>query len=199
MRVLDTPQRYTQIVCRDNPGPGGACHQYVVRSRPDSSDPLANKFAEVSFQKGPVAEAGVNGCHNEDLLHIIADRLTGFQSGEFACRENDMALQHIWAAIEVLARRTKRRVAAGIEGTSQKMEGEGQTEPQPPQPHDPFAVLAGAREECRLLVHVASRHADVAAQSALNNDAQRWVSIGRTNLQQGLMAIERGLKGSVEF
>ena len=37
-------------------------------------------------------EAGKNGIHNEDLLVIVIDRLRGFQSGPFKCRENAIAI-----------------------------------------------------------------------------------------------------------
>ena len=58
------------------------------------SDPrlLGAALATVLFQDGPVAEVGVNGCHNEDLIAIVIDRLQHFQRGDFACRENALAL-----------------------------------------------------------------------------------------------------------
>lgn len=67
-----------------------------------------------------IAEAGVNGISNEALLAIVEDRLLGFQSGEYACRENAVALTKIQEAMMWLQKRTRDRAARGVEGTSQK-------------------------------------------------------------------------------
>lgn len=72
----------------------------------------------IRFQDGPVAD-GINGITNEALLAILKDRLTGFQSGPFACSENEGALCCIQAAQSILAYRTRSREARGVEGTHQ--------------------------------------------------------------------------------
>ena len=108
-------QKYTQVVCLDQPGQGNACHEYSVRSK---DGPLAI-FANVSFQNGPVKEAGVNGCHQEDLLAIVIDRLQSFQAGQFACRENALALTKCEEALHWLRHRTSARENRGVEGTNQ--------------------------------------------------------------------------------
>ena len=122
MRVVEIgSKKYTQVVCLDEPGAGGACHEYEVRavSLPGSfSD--TDVFARVSFQNGPIKENGVNGCHQEDLLAIVVDRLQCFQKGEFACRENAMALTMIEEALMWLRKRTQDRIDRGVEGTSNK-------------------------------------------------------------------------------
>lgn len=107
--------RFTQIGVMDEPGSGGACHEYiVVPAQGFAPEP----FATVFFQNGPVKENGVNGCHQEDLLLIVADRLKSFQAGPFACEDNAEALGHIRAALECLGRRTKARQERGVEGRS---------------------------------------------------------------------------------
>lgn len=97
----------------DEPGAGGACHEYEVVI--DGRERVI-----ISFQNGPIAEAGVNGLTQEVLLAIVVDRLRGFQSGEFACRENALALTKIEEAQHWLQHRTRARMARGVEGTLQK-------------------------------------------------------------------------------
>ena len=101
----------------DEPGSGGAHHEYVVVTNPGK--PNADTM-RVTFQNGPVKEAGTNGLTQEALLAIVADRLRGFQSGQYACRENALALTKIEEAMHWLHHRTRSRVARGIEGTLTK-------------------------------------------------------------------------------
>jgi hypothetical protein len=107
------------IVVLDEPGHGGACHDYVICTPNDSFNQELNSslVVQVSFQNGPIKEAGVNGVTHEALLAIVEDRLVGFQSGPYACADNAEALDHIRGAMECLQRRTKARVARGVEGT----------------------------------------------------------------------------------
>jgi len=116
--------RYTQVICLDEPGAGGACHVYAVRPTPPAGICVAPDFATVSFQNGPMQEAAVNGCHNEDLIAIVIDRLQGFQSGEYKCRENAIAITKLEIAITKLEeamlwlnKRTSDRQKRGVEGT----------------------------------------------------------------------------------
>lgn len=99
------------IAVVDEPGAGGANHEYVVEI--DGKVRLG-----LNFQNGPIAEAGVNGLTHEALLAIVADRLECFQRGPYACDENAKALAAINEAQQILQSRTQRRMAAGIEGTS---------------------------------------------------------------------------------
>lgn len=110
-------QRYTQVLCCDTPGAGGACHEYVVVKTPPAGIGI-DEVARVSFQNGPVQENDVNGCHQEDLLAIVIDRLRSFQAGQYACRENALALTKIEEAMHWLHHRTRERVKRGVEGTS---------------------------------------------------------------------------------
>ena len=115
--------RFTRVVCLDEPGAGGACHEYeVVVNVTVKDDQIVTPrpFGRISFQDGPVEENGVNGCHQEDLLAIVIDRLQHFQRGTFACRENALALTKIEEAIHWLNHRTAERQARGVEGTSEK-------------------------------------------------------------------------------
>lgn len=75
---------------------------------------------KLRFQLGPVREFGVNGCQVEDVLGILISRLEGFQKGEFACQENNEALQDLKRALEWLESRTKDRENRGVEGKNEK-------------------------------------------------------------------------------
>ena len=103
--------RFTDVFSTDDPGPGSAHHEYQVTDKLSGID-----YAKVSFQNGPIGESGTNGCHNEDLIAIVIDRLQGFQSGNFKCRENALALTKLQEALHWLNHRTSARIARGVEG-----------------------------------------------------------------------------------
>jgi len=121
MRKLDIgTTNFTQVSVGDEPAHGGACHEYYIdRSNNDMSEP-AGEFGFIQFQNGPIKEFGVNGCHQEDLLAIVIDRLQSFQLGEYACRENAIALTKIQEAMHWLNHRTNERIKRGVEGTNTK-------------------------------------------------------------------------------
>lgn len=100
----------------DEPGQGNACHEYQIRKWVRHEDDI--ELCNIQFQKGPIGEVGVNGISNEALLAIVEDRLLGFQSGQYACRENAVALTKIQEAMMWLQKRTRERVFRGVEGTS---------------------------------------------------------------------------------
>ncbi len=103
------------ITVVDEPGQGGACHEYII-DVPGQVKPTVH----ISFQNGPIKEVGVNGISQEALLAVVEDRLTYFQSGPFACRENALALTYLQNAMMWLQKRTRDRMARGVEGTNTK-------------------------------------------------------------------------------
>ena len=122
MRIVNIGSNHqTEVLALDEPGFGGACHEYIVSFNGgcvvsgDETPP-----AQVRFQNGPVKEYGVNGCFQEDLLAIVIDRLRSFQVGEFACRENALALTKCEEALHWLNQRTSDRKIRGVEGTLNK-------------------------------------------------------------------------------
>ena len=126
--ILSTDNTYIEIL--DKKGAGNVNHEYRVRKTQvdvstlhdvelgygDTNDILTT----ISFQNGPIKENGVNGIQNEDLLKIVQNRLEGFQSGDFACLENQIALDNIKSAIAILEYRTKERKKRNIEGKNIK-------------------------------------------------------------------------------
>ena len=106
-----------QIRVHDEPGAGGACHVYSIA--PPKETPIGERgfaYANIGFQDGPIRENGVNGVTQEALLAIVIDRLVHFQSGPFACEENEYALRHIQLALASLQTRTRDRIARQVEG-----------------------------------------------------------------------------------
>jgi hypothetical protein len=115
---------HTRVEAVDEPSHGNACHKYMIvevyNQNPTAQEQKPLMCHPISFQKGPIKEHGVNGIHNEDLIAIVMDRLEGFQAGEYACGENGMAYAYLEATLKLLRKRTDRRKAKGIEGTSAK-------------------------------------------------------------------------------
>ena len=99
-----------QITVHDEPGAGGACHEYSIQY-PEGG------YCKISFQNGPIAEVGVNGLTHEALIAIVIDRLRSFQAGPYACRENALALTKLEEAQHWLHHRTRARMVRGVEGT----------------------------------------------------------------------------------
>jgi len=76
-------------------------------------------LGEIHFQQGPIKEDGINGVMNEDLLLMVVTRLEAFQSGQYRCRENALALTKLEEAVMWLRSRTTGREQRGVEGTHQ--------------------------------------------------------------------------------
>ena len=112
---------YTEVYATDDVA-FNANHEYIVVAAPAEGEEIGldNPYAKVKFQKGPIKENGVNGCHNEDLIAIVLDRLQCLNQGDFKCRENSIAITKLEEAMMWLNKRTADRKARGVEGTSQK-------------------------------------------------------------------------------
>lgn len=133
MKELNPIQKFenlNDVFALDEPGPGGAHHLYEVvklntggiceedgtfRTRPE------NMLLTVQMQEGPRKDPNaIHGVLDTDLLEIVRDRLTAFQSGPFACRENACALTHIEEALMWMNKRVEDRIARGVLGTYEK-------------------------------------------------------------------------------
>ena len=105
-----------RVKVTDEPGQGNACHKYHVTPMTGNAEGLL-----IEFQNGPLQETvHPNGLSNEVLLAIVEDRLLGFQSGEFACRENALALTKLQEVLMWLHKRTHNRMSRGVEGTNEQ-------------------------------------------------------------------------------
>lgn len=122
MELLSTIQKReklnTVFVC-NNPGPGGAYHEYRICE--NGSDGTYGIFAEIDFQRGPRKEQdSKHGILDTDLLEIVRHRLQCFQQGEFATRENAIALTHIEEALLWMNKRVEDRIERNVLGTNNK-------------------------------------------------------------------------------
>ena len=106
------------IKVADEPGPGGANHCYRMEYDPDNNGYV--QAQTITFQKGPISECRVNGITQEVLIAICIDRLRSFQSGNYRCRENALALTKLEEAQHWLHSRTLSRMNRGVEGTHKK-------------------------------------------------------------------------------
>ena len=97
----DNLNKDISIIVLDDPDPvSRASHTYSI-AMPGQKSTL------IRFQHGnPSVE--INGLTNEVLLAIMADRLKAFQSGPFACQENDDMLEHIEHALSACRARARR-------------------------------------------------------------------------------------------
>lgn len=119
MRVLEIGTRkYTEVRVLDEKGQGNANHVYKIYDANKDSDKLSDGLCLINFQNGPIKEYGVNGVMNEDLIAIVIDRMRGFQSGDYACRDNALALTKLEEALMWLRNRTNSRETRGVEGTN---------------------------------------------------------------------------------
>lgn len=114
-QVVDFEHEHLKLLA-DEKSNGGASHVYSLRY--DTGE-TGGELDVVKFQTGPVKQVGYNGTSEESLLAIIIDRLQGWQSGPFACRENALAVTKLQEAKHWLDHRTRERKRRTVEGTSQ--------------------------------------------------------------------------------
>jgi hypothetical protein len=108
----DLTAHQLRIEVTDEPGHGGASHAYRIEWH--------SGLCLIHFQEGPIKEHGVNGITQEALLAIVIDRLRSFQEGQYSCTANAVALANCEEALRQLQKRTRERIARGVEGTHQK-------------------------------------------------------------------------------
>ena len=114
-------QNFTKVIALDTADAENlAHHKYSIKKVHKEHNEPQEVYGIITFQNGPVKEAGINGCHQEDLIAVVIDRLQCFQRGIYACRENELALTKLEEAMHWLNHRTSARVARGVEGTSIK-------------------------------------------------------------------------------
>jgi hypothetical protein len=95
-------------------------HEYrVLKGIPAerSIEEMAPIVCSLSFQNGPIKEAGVNGIQNEPIIALLIDRLE-FLDNTFPSEFNKNAIMHLNEALKSLKARTANRVDRGVEGTN---------------------------------------------------------------------------------
>lgn len=120
MKKLSTIQKrnnLNEVYRGGDPGPGGAHHDYRIIYQ----DEAVVHIFDVKFQKGPRKDPNArHGVLDGDLLEIVRDRLRCFQEGDYATRENAMALQHVEEALLWMAKRADDRAERQVLGTMEK-------------------------------------------------------------------------------
>lgn len=122
MRKLSTIQKrekLNEVYAVDEKGNGNANHEYeIVMCEVNENEA---KVKTIQFQNGArKTEGSIHGILDTDLLEIVRDRLKGFQSGEFATRENACALTHIEEALMWMNRRVEDRIERSVLGENKK-------------------------------------------------------------------------------
>lgn len=118
LSTIQKREKLNTIIVRDEKGNGNANHEYQVIF----GDIEAGKEGVMlQFQNGGRnIEGSINGLTGEDLLEICRHRLQCFQTSEYACRENAVALTHIEEALMWLNRRVEDRIERGVLGINSK-------------------------------------------------------------------------------
>lgn len=102
----------------------GVSSMYMIEgmdyaNNPSAQEGMPNELL-ILFQSGIVPENGINGVTPEILLEVLIDRFEGYQSGQFACEENDAALTGMRDALAAIQRRRAERAERGVLNTMQK-------------------------------------------------------------------------------
>lgn len=109
--IVNPKNDLLQLFVIDDPGPGGAHHEYKILIPGGDAH-------RISFQNGPISEVGVNGITERVLAEIIRHRYRSFQAGPYACVENENALEALDDLIAHMDARTRDRMARSVEGKS---------------------------------------------------------------------------------
>ena len=130
MKKLITIQKrnnLNEVYALDDAGVGGANHKYLV-IKAGSFNPMTEGpnheediVGHIVFQHGPrKLSTSTHGVLDSDLLEIVLDRLKEFNKGEFATRENAIAITHIEEALLWMNKRVEDRAERGVLGTLEK-------------------------------------------------------------------------------
>jgi hypothetical protein len=104
------------IIATGGKGPGGAYLEYDIILPPECEGVLG---PHLTFQNGD-PNVKVNGITGECLIAIAIDRLAGFQTGPFQCRENAIAITHLETALLWIQKRQRERAVRGVEGKQER-------------------------------------------------------------------------------
>lgn len=78
-------------------------------------------LSHVSFQQGPRGvEGSREGVLVSDLLEIVKHQLEHYQQGEFATKENEIALEHVENALIQMNKRVEDRLERQVLGKNEK-------------------------------------------------------------------------------
>lgn len=101
-----------------------ATNELDAQGRPNGGTVVGTGLS-ITWQKGPIRdeESGLpgepNGAFVETVLAAVLQRVEHYNTTEFRCRENSLALTHMEEALHWLNARQLRRAAEGVDGTHQ--------------------------------------------------------------------------------
>jgi hypothetical protein len=117
-KISKLNREHINVFASDEPDVDGAHHEYIIDVSADK-DSVGSEPVErivIKFQKGGLAETGVNGITDQALLAIVLDRLRGFQAGPYSCRDNSIAITKLEECLLWMGKRYTDRAARGVEG-----------------------------------------------------------------------------------
>jgi len=100
--------------------------KFTAENHLDDEGRPAGGFVEatglrIDWQNGPLGRGEdriePNGAFVETVIAAAVQRIEHYQSGQFRCRENAIAITKLEEALHWLNARTNRREAADVEGT----------------------------------------------------------------------------------
>ncbi len=104
----------TIIIETDAPDASGAAHNYTATIN-------GKVVASIQFQKGPrLNPESTPGMTEAAVLAVLVDRLQGFQSGPYACRENAIQLTKLEETMHWTKHRADERARRGVLGKNEK-------------------------------------------------------------------------------
>jgi hypothetical protein len=112
--VIDKKNRLNNVYALDSVN-HGAYNSYYVESAEIVNQ--STFCVRIDFQNGAREDINsIAGVTDEDLLEIVRDRLSYFQTGELACYENQEALDSVEEALYWLKSRKADRKERGVLG-----------------------------------------------------------------------------------
>ena len=103
-------------ITTDEPDASGAAHRYSF-----DIDHCFCHAGDIQFQQGPRNEpTSTVGVTEAALLTVLIDRLRGFQSGPYSCRENAIQLTKLEECLHWTKARADERARRGVLGKNAK-------------------------------------------------------------------------------
>jgi hypothetical protein len=118
LSTIQKRENLNTVIARGEKGNGGAYHEYQVifGSVEEGKDGIV-----ITLQNGArKLPDSIHGVIDTDLLEIVRHRMQCFQAGEFASRENAVALTHIEEALLWMNKRVEDRIERNVLGTMDK-------------------------------------------------------------------------------
>ena len=120
LNTIQKREKLNSIEILDEKGNGGANHEYLIKGG-ETETGQYQVVEHIRFQNGARKLAdSKHGILDTDLLEIVRHRLQCFQQGDFATRENAIALTHIEEALLWMNKRVEDRIERNVLGTNNK-------------------------------------------------------------------------------